>query len=334
MLGQALSGMQIRLLNATAVRALLPVKNCTALMRQAMSLGATTATIQPIRQALYHPDRRGLLSMMPGYTGNPEWLGIKVMTVFPGNFGTALGSHQGFVHLFDTTNGAPRAILDGREITAIRTAAATAVATDVLAPPSASTLAIFGYGEQARTHLEAVTQVRQFDRALVWGRDLARAKQFAAAESAHYDFEITAVATAEEAAAADVLCTTTAAKEPFFEGRWLRPGHHLNVVGSSIPTTSEIDVATVAKARMFVDFKDSALALAGDFRRAKEAGVVGDDHILGTIGDVLTGRVIGRTSDRDITLFKSLGMVAEDLVAADFILREAERQGVGQLIDW
>ncbi len=327
--------MQIRVLNAAAVRALLPIRRCTDLMRQAMTLVATEQAVQPIRQALYHPDRRGLLSMMPGYTADPEWLGIKIMTVFPGNFGTAFGSHQGFVHLFETTNGAPRAILDGREITAIRTAAATAVATDALAKPGTKTLAIFGYGEQAHTHLEAITQVRKFERALVWGRDFARATAFAAAEAVHHDLEITAVRTPEEAALpADVLCTTTAAKEPFFEARWLRPGQHLNVVGSSIPTTSEIDIDTVARTRLFVDFKDSALALAGDFRRAKEAGIVDERHILGSIGDVLTGRVAGRTSDQDITLFKSLGMVAEDLVAADFILREAERQGVGQLIEW
>lgn len=326
--------MQIRVLNAAAVRALLPVGRCIELMRQAMTLVATERAVQPIRQALYHPDRRGLLSMMPGYIGDPEWLGIKIMAVFPANFGTEFGSHQGFVHLFETKNGAPKATMDGREITAIRTAAATAVATDVLARPDTKTLGIFGYGEQAHTHLEAVTQVRQFDRALVWGRNFAKAKQFVAAESAHHDLEITAVATAEEAAAADVLCTTTAAKEPFFEARWLRPGQHLNVVGSSIPTTSEIDIETVARARLFVDFKDSALALAGDFRRAKEAGAVGDEHILGSIGDVLTGRVPGRLSNQDITLFKSLGMVAEDLVSADFILREAERRGVGQLVEW
>lgn len=328
--------MQIRLLNAAAVRALLPVDRCIDLTRQAMKLVATEGgTIQPIRQGLWHPDKRGLISMMPGYTANPEWLGIKIMAVYAGNFGTEFGSHQGFVILFETKNGVPRAIMDGREITAIRTAAATAAATDALARRDTRTLAIFGYGEQAHTHLEAVPRVRSFERALVWGRDFEKAQSFCAAEQAHHPFPITAVRTAEEAAvAADVLCTTTAAKEPFFESRWLRPGQHLNVVGSSIPTTSEIDIETVARCRLFVDFKDSALALAGDFRRAKEAGAVGDDHILGSIGDVLTGRVAGRTSDQDITLFKSLGMVSEDLVSADFILAEAERRGVGQLVEW
>ena len=328
--------MPIRLINSAAVRSLLPVAKCIDLTRQAMKLVATEGgTIQPIRSGVIHPDKRGLMSMMPGYTANPEWLGIKVIAVFPGNFGTVLGSHQGIVALFDTKNGAPRAILDGREITAIRTAAATAASTDALARKDSRTLAIFGYGEQAHTHLEAVPEVRPFERALVWGRDFEKAKAFCAAEQPHHKFKITAVRTAEEAAVeADVLCTTTAAKEPFFESRWLRPGQHLNVVGSSIPTTSEIDNDTMARCRLFVDFKDSFLALAGDFRRAKEAGVVGDDHIQGSIGDVLLGKIAGRRSDQEITLFKSLGMVSEDLVAADFILAEAERRGVGQVVEW
>lgn len=325
----------IRLLNADTVRALLPIDRCVAQMRQAMTLVATEGgTIQPIRQALWHPDKRGLMSMMPGYIADPEWLGIKVIAVFPGNFGTDLGSHQGIVALFDASNGAPRAILDGREITAIRTAAATAAATDVLARANARTLGVFGYGEQAHTHLEAIPVVRDIERALVWGRDFGKTRAFCKAEQAHHEFEIVPVARAEEVAAADILCTTTAATEPFFESRWLRPGHHLNAVGSSIPSTAEIDNETVARCRLYVDFRDSALALAGDFRRAKEAGLVGDDHIVGSIGDVLTGKAAGRRSDEEITLFKSLGMVAEDLVSADYVYREAERTGAGSVVDW
>jgi len=327
--------MKIRLINAAGVRALMPMERCIELMRTAMSLVAKEQTIQPIRQSLRHPDGRGLMGMMPGYTADPEWLGIKVISVFPGNFGTDLGSHQGVVLLFDPRNGSPVAVLDGREITAIRTAAATAVATDALARKNVKTLAVFGYGEQAHTHIEAVPRVRGFERILVWGRDLGKATAFCQEESARHGRTITAIGSAEEAAVqADVICTTTAAKEPFFFAEWLRPGQHLNVVGSSVPITSEIDVETVARSRLYVDFKDSALALAGDFRRAKDAGAVDDSHILGSIGDVLTGKVAGRRSDEEITLFKSLGMVSEDIVSADFIYREAERRGVGELVEW
>jgi ornithine cyclodeaminase/alanine dehydrogenase-like protein (mu-crystallin family) len=311
------------------------MERCVELMRTAMKLVATGETIQPIRSSLLHPRRKGLLSMMPGYTAGPEWLGIKVVSVFPGNSGSELGSHQGMVLLFDPEHGSPVGLLDGREITAIRTAAATAVATDVLAKKSASVLAIFGYGEQARTHLKAVPLVRDFQRILVWGRHVDKARAFCESMRRFVKAQLVAVESAQDASqVADVICTTTAAPEPILYGSWLHEGQHLNVVGSSIPSTSEIDIEAVVRSRLFVDFRDSALQLAGDFRRAREAGAVGVDHIQGSIGDVMAGTVGGRTSERDITLFKSLGMVCEDLVAADFVLRESERRQVGTLVEW
>jgi ornithine cyclodeaminase/alanine dehydrogenase-like protein (mu-crystallin family) len=327
--------MKVRMLNAEAVRELLPMERCVELMRKAMLLVAEGRTTQPIRTALWLPDRKGLLSLMPGYTADPRWLGIKVVSVFPENFGSGRGSHQGVVLLFEPEHGSLVAIADGREITAIRTAAATAVATDVLAKPDASTLAILGYGEQAHVHLKSLVLVRPIKRILVWGRDFAKAERFCEWAATQTRGHVEAVSEAGRAVSeADVICTTTAAPEPILEGAWLRPGQHLNVVGSSIPTTAEIDVEAVARCRVFVDFKESALQLAGEFRRARQAGVVGEDHILGCIGEVLAGRIVGRTSDSDITMFKSLGMVCEDLVAADFILRDGERRGIGSLVEW
>jgi ornithine cyclodeaminase len=326
--------MQIRMLNGHDVQALLPMPRCIELMRHAMSMVADGRTVQPIRQALRQPDGRGLLSMMPGHTAEPAWLGIKIVTVFPGNFGTAFGSHQGMVLLFDTGNGAPVAIVDGREITAIRTAAATAVATDALARPDVRSLGIFGYGEQATSHLRALREVRSFSKILVWGRDHAKAEAFAARHAAELDLPVAAARDPAEAAACDVVTTVTASAEPVFFARWLRPGQHLNVVGSSVPTTSEVDEQTVAATRFFVDFRDSALELAGEFRRARALGLVDDGHIAGCVGEVLRGRVAGRRDAGDITLFKSLGMICEDLVSADAVLREAERQGRGTLVPW
>jgi ornithine cyclodeaminase len=325
--------MNLLVLNAEAVRQLLPMGACIGLMREAMSLVATGEALQPIRQALRHPGGQGLLSLMPGHIARPDRLGVKVVTVFPGNFGTAFGSHQGMVLLFETEHGAPLALLDAREITAIRTAAATAVATDCLARAGARTLGVFGYGEQAATHLEALTPLRDFSRVLVWGRDPARAMAFAAAQSERLGLDIRA-ASAETAGGCDVVVTATASTDPVFFHEWLHPGQHLNVVGSSIPTTAEIDGETMAAARVFVDYKASALALAGDFARAKAQGLVDDDHLLGSIGEILVGAIPGRRSDLEITLFKSLGMVAEDLVAADFVFGEAQRQGVGQQVEW
>lgn len=327
--------MKVRVLNAKAVRELLSIGHCVELMRKAMLLVAQEQTIQPIRTALRLPDGKGLLSLMPGYIANPRWLGIKVVSVFPGNFGSEFGSHQGAVLLFEPEHGALVAIADGREITAIRTAAATAVATDVLAKRDASTLVILGYGDQARVHVQSLVLVRPIARILVWGRDFAKAERFSKWAASQTRARVEAVSDVRRAIGeADIICTTTAASEPILEGKWLRPGQHLNVVGSSIPTTAEVDVETVARSRVFADFKGSALQLAGELRRAIQAGVVGEEHILGSVGDVLAGSIVGRSSDSDITMFKSLGMVCEDLVTADFVLRESERLGVGSFVEW
>ncbi len=332
--------MPIRIVNAHEVDRLLPMAECIRLMREAMPLAGAGGAVQPIRTALRLPDGRGLLGMMPGYLpARPKavapQLGIKVVTVYPGNFGTNLGSHQGMVLLFDAADGRPLAIIEAREVTAIRTAASSAVATDVLAQRDAPVLAVFGYGEQATVHVEALRCVRDIRELILWGRNPAQATAFAAETGARFGIPARAVARVEDAAAAaDILCTTTAAAEPYLKGAWLRPGQHLNVVGSSIPTTAEVDHDTVVRCRFYVDFRDSALALAGEFRRARDAGLVTDDHILGSIGDVLAGRAVGRLNPNDITLFKSLGMVSEDLVAARFVLEEAERLDVGRVVDF
>lgn len=327
--------MAIRFLNAHDVRSLLPMDRCIDLMRKAMRLVAEGRTRQPIRTALWHPSGKGLLGVMPGYTAEPHWLGIKVISVFPQNARAERGSHQGMVMLFDPDNGSPVAIVDGREITAVRTAAATAVATDVLARTNAETLGILGCGEQAHNHLRSLVLVRPFGRILVWGRDFAKADKFCQWAASHTDSHVEPIDSAQATVEhADVVCTTTAASTPILEGKWLRSGQHLNAIGSSIPTTAEIDVEAVRRCRLFVDFKDSALELAGEFRRARDLEAVEESHILGSIGDVLVGRVIGRTSNEDLTLFKSLGMISEDLVATDFALREAERLGVGTLLEW
>jgi ornithine cyclodeaminase/alanine dehydrogenase-like protein (mu-crystallin family) len=331
---------KVRALNARHVRELLSVEQCIPLMRTAMRLVARRETIQPIRQVMFQPDGRGSLAMMPGQAQAPRCLGSKAITVFPDNFGTALGSHQGLMLLFDPDNGAPVAVLDAREITAIRTAAATAVATDVLARKDVRSLAIFGYGEQAHTHADALTKVREFEEIVIWGRDKARAESFTEKLRAEYgarpDFpkRLRAVADGAVAAAADVVCTVTAAAEPFYRAEWLRPGQHINLVGAGIPSRAEAEPQVVPLTRYFADFKDSALALAGEFLRAKEAGLVNEQHVLGCVGDVLEGSVPGRKEPGDITLFKSIGMVVEDLVASEFVLREAERRETGQLVEW
>ena len=257
--------MKVRVLNAQAVRELLPYASCVDLMRKAMRLVAQGRARQPIRQMVAQTDGRGVLGWMPGYTDDPPWLGVKIVTVFPGNFGTAHGSHQGMVLLFETKNGAPKAIVEAREITAIRTAAATAVGTDVLARKTVKTLGLFGYGDQAHAHARAVPLVRKFDEILIWGRDFNRAHSFANELQGEVPCAIRAVKQAQEAAEADVVCTLTASTVPVFQTQWLKPGHHLNLVGSSVPTACEVEPELVRRARYFTDYPDSARVLAAEF---------------------------------------------------------------------
>ena len=326
--------MQLRLIGEKEVLSLLPMRVCIELMRHAMVLSASGKALQPIRTGLPLPNGRGLLGMMPGYIADPEWLGIKVASVFPGNFGTTLGSHQGMILLFEVRSGQPIAIIDAKSVTAIRTAAASAVATNVLARSEARSLGVLGYGEQAANHVEAISLVRNLDRVVIWGRSFDKAKEFAVRQSLAHNIDVQAALDINDAVRCDIVCTTTAADEPLFPSTALCAGVHLNIVGSSIPSTAEIDSQTVLRSRFYVDYKDSALALAGEFKRAKELGLVNDEHILGSIGDVLLGRAVGRTSEQDITLFKSLGMIAEDLVAADYVYALAQKNEVGSIVTW
>jgi ornithine cyclodeaminase/alanine dehydrogenase-like protein (mu-crystallin family) len=200
------------------------------------------------------------------------------------------------------------------EITAIRTAAASAVATDVLARKDARRLALLGYGEQAATHARAISRVRKLEEIVVWGRSVERARAFAVAMEAELGVEVRAVDGVREAVAeADVVCTVTSAAEPILMGEWVRPGTHVNVVGSSFAGPAEIDNELVRRSRFFVDSREGVLAQGAEFLRAKAAGVVGDEHIVAEIGQVLAGDVVGRTSAEEITVYKSLGHVVQDL---------------------
>lgn len=322
------------ILNQAEVAKLLSMSNCIDLMRHAFASMAKGDAVFPLRPVMFLPGKRGVLGMMPGYVASPESIAIKVITVFPDNVNTPYDSHQGAVMLFDSTNGRILALMDASEITAIRTAAATAVATDLLARSDSSVLAILGSGVQARTHLEAIANVRNVSQVNVWSRTPERADAFAKRERDRRDISIDVCATAEDAVRnADIVCTTTAARDPILMGSWITPGMHVNAVGSSSPKMRELDASAVAKATMFVDWRESAFNEAGDFLIAKSEGTVGDDHVRGEIGDVLVGKIQGRTSDEAITLFKSLGVAPQDVVAARHIYDRAQQEGIGTTVE-
>ncbi|MGE5175614.1 MAG: ornithine cyclodeaminase family protein [Hyphomicrobiales bacterium] len=323
----------IRILSRDDVRACLPMADCIDAMERALAAASAGEALVPLRSTLWLSDRRGLLGVMPSIDERAARAGAKIITVLPGNHGTAFDAHQGAVLLFETRQGRLEAILDASALTEIRTAAASGAATRRLARPDAGDLAILGSGVQARAHLAAMRAVRPLRRVRVWSRDPDRARAFAARESARHGLAVEPVASAREAVrGADLVCTTTSSPQPVLEGAWLAPGAHVNAVGACIPAMRELDTEAVRRARLLVDRRESALAEAGDVLIPIREGAIGSDHVAGEVGEVFLGMIAGRTGDGEITLFKSLGIAIEDLAAADVAVRNATAAGRGAVV--
>lgn len=328
--------MKILILNHDEVFRLLPMKECIAVMREALGKLATGEVHQPLRTIVRPEGAAGVMGLMPSFiSGNEAAYGLKTVCVFPGNPAIGKDAHQGAVLLFSAETGELRALMNASAITAIRTAAVSGVATDLLARADASELAIIGAGVQARTHLLAMAQVRAIKRCRIASRTIEHATQLAEEMRESVPFPLETVGTAEEAVRdADLIATVTNAKEPVVRREWLSPGVHLNVVGSSTPFAREVDTATMAASLLFVDRRESTLNEAGDYLFAAREGAIGPDHIRGEIGEVLTGEKPGRTSPEDITLFKSLGLAIEDLASANYLYRKAGELNAGAWVEF
>jgi len=313
----------------------LPMAECVEVMAAMFGVLGRGEALLPLRQIVWQPDRRGALGLMPAYLGAPGALGAKVVSVFPGNASTRYESHQGAVLLYETGNGRLLALVDAGAITAIRTAAVSALATRLLARPEAGELAILGAGTQAAMHLAAMRAVRPIRRVRVWSRDPAHAQRFAEREAARHGLPVTAVATGAEAVAgAEIVCTVTGATAPVLRGEWLAPGAHVNAVGASVPPFRELDTAAVVRSRMFVDRRESALHEADDFRLPQQEGAIDATHIRGELSDLVLGQVQGRTAASEVTLFKSLGLALEDLAAAQHAYERAVAAGLGTWVEF
>lgn len=324
----------VRFIGQADVTRLLPMAACVPLMAEVLKSLARGEAEQPLRSVIRLPGRNGLLGTMPACVGEPLTTGVKIITVFPDNHGTPLDSHQGVVLLFDSDRGSLLAILDATSITEIRTAAASGAATDALARPDARTLGILGSGVQASSHLAAMRAVRPIAKVTVWSRDPKRARAFAASETARHGIAVEPAERAEDAVrGADIVCTATSATTPVLHGEWLAPGTHVNAVGACLPTYRELDTAAVARARVFVDRRESALHEAGDVLIPIREGAFTADHIVAEIGDVLLGRAAGRRSSEEITVFKSLGLAIEDLAAARHVYEAAVAAQVGTVVE-
>ncbi|MFY9702204.1 MAG: ornithine cyclodeaminase family protein [Terriglobales bacterium] len=306
----------MRFIDREEVARRLTYEVCIPIVRNAMIAFSRGETKQLLRSIIPLSEGR-LFGVMPGAMGAHGAFGAKLISVFHENFAKGIQSHQGLVILFDPESGAPVCVVHAGEITAIRTAAASAVATDALARKDARRLALLGYGEQAATHARAIGKVRDIESIVVWGRSHDRARAFAERMQAELGLPAAAAASVKDAVAkADIVCTVTTASEPILKGEWVRPGTHLNLVGSGLAGPVEVDNDLVVRSRFIADSREGVLSQGAEFLRAKAAGLIGDDHIVAEIGQVLAGEIVGRRSADEITVHKSLGHVVQDLASA------------------
>lgn len=326
--------MKTVIINQQQVYELLPMDECITAMEAVLKGLAMGECTLPLRQIMWLAEKVGAMGLMPSYWSAAGVIGLKAVTFFPGNEGTELDTHQGAVLLYDGKNGRMMAIVDGTSITALRTAAVSGAATKALAREDSTSLAILGSGVQAATHLQAMLKSRPIEHVKVFSKTQAQAERFATAATKRHSIPVEAAPSAKDAVTgADIICTTTSASEPVLLGDWLTPGVHINAIGTSVAFARELDGLAVQRSRLYVDRRESALNEAGEFILAKKEGLVDDDHIVGEVGEVLAGKIQGRTSDEEITLFKSVGLAIEDLAAAKHVYDKAVANGMGMAIE-
>ena len=290
----------------------------------------------PSRLHLAIPEEGGVLLEMPararlGAASNDlkSAVGTKVVTVFENNSARNIATVQAVYLLLDGETGSPLALMEGRFITAIRTAATSALATRLLATGGPKQLGIYGAGVQAEFHIEAMLQVSEVVTVMIASRTEAKAAALAERASAAYNVRCETVAPDEAVLRADLICTCTGSPAPLFEGRMIRPGTHINAVGAFTPATRELDTEAVRRARLFIDAREAAGCEAGEIVMPIAEGAIDSAHVKGTLAELITGEVPGRVSLEEITVFKSSGLAIEDLVTARLAYERALAEAVG-----
>jgi alanine dehydrogenase len=319
-----------RLLTEQQVHSLLPMPDLIAAMESALAKFSAREVLQPVRSVLTVGPTKAYFGLMPAYVPSPASLGAKLVTVFGENHKRNLPSHLATILLLDPETGALQAIMDGRYITEARTAAVSAVSTRFLSKPEASTLAIIGSGVQARSHLEAYQLVRQLKQVRIWSPKQRSREQFVDDMSGQVPVPIVAAESAEAAVTgADLIVLVTSSPTPVIDDAWVSNGAHVVCVGACRPNQQEMPPALVKRSRLYVDSKAAAVVEAGDVVMNIASKLFDESHIRGELGELVLGRIEGRRSADEITVFKSLGMAVEDVVAADLVFRRAAESGAG-----
>jgi len=321
----------MKILSNTDIAALLPMAEAIEVVDAVMRVVSSGGAQLPLRHAV-PVGGRNMMGVMSGALDAPQCYGVKLVSLFPDNPARGLSGHRGAVVLFEAETGGAVAMMDAGLLTAIRTAAASAVATRALARTGASRLTLIGTGEQAEHHLEAMLAVRPVKALHVVGRRPEKAADFARHAAARFPaLAITHGTDARDGLrGADIVCTVTNAATPVVRGDWLEDGQHLNVVGASVAAKREIDDTAVLRAQVYTDYRPSFFAQAGEIVAMMAAGVIDETHLQGEIGAVLSGDAPGRLSPDVITLYRSLGVTAQDLAVAHHVLTRATAEGRGQ----
>jgi ornithine cyclodeaminase/alanine dehydrogenase len=318
------------ILSLDDVKSVLTMRDCIEAVEEAFRQLSLGNVVQPTRPTIRVAAHRALINAMPAYIGGVEALGVKWVGGYLGNPALGLPVVQALIILNDGTNMTPLAVMNGTYITAVRTGAVSGVATRLLARPDASTVGIIGAGVQAKTQLEAVCAVRPIREARVFDIVPEAAQRYAAELGERLAIPVTPAATAEEAVRdMDIVCAASTSKTPVVLGEWLREGAHINGVGSHSVDARELDTQAVVRSTVVVDTMDAALAEAADLLMPIDEGAITAEHIHAELGDVITGKKPGRTSDREITLFKSQGLAIQDVATAQLVYRKAKERGIG-----
>jgi ornithine cyclodeaminase len=322
------------IINAEETYRLLTMEACIDVMEPAMKATSSGSTLIPPRTLFQLQDDSGFFAVMPGASSEMGVYGAKMVSYHPENSARGEAPLQGFVAMFDHDNGRPLAIIDGGAITNIRTAAASGLATRLLARHDADSCGIFGAGALADTHIAAMCAVRPVRECVIWARRQEQASALAEKHSAGSPVRFRATSDPEEAAACDLICTTTASTRPVIRGEWVRPGTHINLVGAHRLDSREADTDLIVKSVVYVDSMESTRNEGGDVMIPIEEGAIDEDHICGEIGVLLDGGIPGRQHDGQITVYNSLGITSQDLYAAEYVLRQALKQGDGTQVSF
>jgi len=327
------------ILTADDVRKALPMKEAIEAMKRAYASLSDGKGEVPLRTRLSVPPQEAVSLFMPAYVQaeGGDALAVKVVSLFPGNPERGLAFIQAAVLVLEADTGRAVALLEGSSLTAIRTGAGSGAAIDLLARPDCKVVAVFGAGAQGRTQLEAACSVRKIENAWVFDPSIERAEVFAQemAGKGLIPKDLRVAESARQAAStADIVCTATTSNTPVFSDEDLKPGLHISAIGSYTPEMQEVPAETVARALVVVDSRSATLAETGDLLQPMGAGLFGEEHIYGELGEILLGRKPGRTSPDQITYFKSVGVAVQDAMAAQLALQNAQKLGLGTQVSF